>query len=329
MSSGARTTNLLVAGVALMVVAGMGPWMILLLLGQPNLASAAILPGIALTIACVTGSGWRIGLMIVGPFAALCALASWASPSPWWSAVVLAAAASLRGYAAREGLHDALSLTVITLGFLVATPSDFGSPVPAPVLVGAVSLGAGLWATLVIFALRSRIPRVTPVHLNPIRVLGYSLTLAVLIGVATFFVVSYNLGQTGGWIILTILVVFQPYFGAGLKKAGSRALGTIAGLCITIAIGAAFPTGPILYAFGSVFVIVMFLFLIQNRPYWLYAMVLTPTVVLMDSADSTVTVVALERLKGTLIGIAFTLLVMLALWPLVQHLETRPTAPSP
>ena len=327
MSSATKTTKLVMAGVALMVLAGLGPWIVLALLGMPNLANAAILPGVAMTIACVTGTGWRAGMIIVGPFAVLCALASWASPSPWYAAIVLAVAAFLRGYAAREGLHDALNLTVITLGFLVATPFQFDSAVPTPILVGVVSLGASLWATVVIFALRKWIPKVKTVHIDRARVWGYSITLGVLVGVATFLVVHFDLGQTGGWIILTILVVFQPYFGAGFKKAGFRALGTVAGLCITMAIGVVFPTGPILYAIGSVFVIITFLFLLQNRPYWLYAMVLTPTVVLLDSANSTVGVVAVERLKGTFIGIGFTLLVMLALLPLVKHFESKPMPP--
>ncbi len=328
MSSAANTTKKVVIGVALLVVSGMGPCIVFVLLGLPNLANAAILPGVALTIACVTGTGWRGGMIVVGPFAVFCALAAWASPSPWLAAIVLAAGAFLRAYAARAGLHDALILTVITLGFLVATPYQFDSVVPTPILVGVVSLGAGLWATIVIFALRKWIPHVTRVHIERIRVLAYSVLLAVLVGVATWLVVYFKLGQTGGWIILTILVVFQPYFGAGFKKGRARALGTVAGLCITVVIGFFFSTGVILYVIGSIFAIIMFLFLLQNRPYWMYAMVLTPTVVLLDSANSNVGVVAIERLKGTLIGIAFTLVVMLALLPIAKRLEVKPTTPS-
>lgn len=324
-SSGAATTKVVVAGVALMTVAGMGPWIFLTLCGWPNAANAAILPGIALTIACVTGTGWRAGLMVVGPFAVLAGLAAWASPSPWFAAAVLAVGAFLRGYAARFGMHDALILTVITLGFLVATPSQFTTTTPAPIVVAIVTLGSGLWATLVIFAVHSKLPPMKPRHLNPIRVLAYSVVLALLVGVATFLVVSFQLGQTGGWIILTVLVVFQPYLGSGFTKARDRIVGTLVGLGITVAIGIFFPTGNILYVIAGVFIVVTFLFLLQNRPYWMYAMVLTPAVVLSDSAGSNVGVVAIERLKGTLLGIALTLLVMLALYPFVHRLEVAPS----
>lgn len=306
-----------------MVLAGLGPWILLSLLGWPEIANAAILPSVALTIACVTGSGWRSGLIVVGPFAILAGLAVWTSPIAWLVAIVLAGAAFLRGYAARFGLHDALILTVIDLGFLAALPPTFTSTIPAPLIVALVTLGSGLWATVVIFSLRKKIPAFPRVHLNHTRVLAYSIVLALLVGVATFLVVHFDLGQTGGWIILTVLVVFQPNLGAGFKKGASRALGTIAGFVITIVVGTFFPTGPILYVIGSFFIIVTFLFILQNRPYWLYAMVLTPAVVLLDSADSKVGVVAMERLKGTFVGIAFTLLVMLALLPLYRYVDAR------
>jgi uncharacterized membrane protein YccC len=123
--------------------------------------------------------------------------------------------------------------------------------------------------TAVIFALRKQIPQVKPARLDPTQVLAYSIVLTLLVGVATFLVVHFNLGQTGGWIILTVLVVFQPNLGSGFKKAGSRAIGTVIGFGITIAVGAFFPTGSILYLLGLIFIVITFLFILQNRPYWL------------------------------------------------------------
>ena len=327
-ASAKKTTKLLVAGVVLMVIAGLGPWMILTLFGQPNAANVAILPSVAVTIACVTGAGWETGLIVVAPFALLAGLSAWASPYPWLAALVLAIAAFLRGYAARIGLHDALILIVISLGFIVALPPTFTASMPDPLLVGLVVLGSGIWVTAVIFTLRKLIPPMKHVHLEAIRVDVFSIMLAILVGGATYFVASFNLGQTGGWIILTILVVFQPYFGIGIKKAGSRALGTVIGFVIAVVVGLFFPTGNILYLFGAIFIVIAFLFILQGRPYWQYAVALTPAVVLMDSAQSKVNVIAMERLKGTFVGIAVTLLVMLALMPLNKYLEAKSNAPQ-
>ena len=145
MNSLEKTTEKVVAGVVLMALAGLGPWLLLTLLGWPNAANSSILPAVALTITCVTGSGWRAGLVVVVPFAVLAGLATWASPYAWLAAIVLAVAAFLRGYAARFGMHDALILTVITLGFLVSMPPTFNAQTPAPVIVALITLGSGLW----------------------------------------------------------------------------------------------------------------------------------------------------------------------------------------
>lgn len=67
-------------------------------------------------------------------------------------------------------------------------------------------------------------------------------------------------------------------------------------------------------------------------PYWLYATVLTPAIVLLDSAGSTVDEVAEERLGATLIGVAATVVVMLvltALTPLATRLVERNATPDP
>ena len=323
MNSVEKTTKKVMAGLFLMTLAGLGPWILLSLCEWPNLASTAILPGVAITVACFTGAGWRTGLVAAIPFAVLSGLAAWVSPYALWAAIVLAVAAFLRGYAARLGLHDALILTVINIGFVVAIPPHFNSSAPAPLVVGIVTLASGLWTTAVIFVLRKHLPKMPLSKVEPQRVLVYSLVLAALVGIAAFLVVKYDLGQTGGWIILTILVVFQPHLGSGFKKAASRAVGTVIGFGITIAVGVVYPTGSILYAIGFAFLVIAFLLILQNRPYWLYAMVLTPGVVLMASANSTVGVMAMERLKATVLGIAFTLLVMLALLPLEKYFESK------
>ena len=80
------------------------------------------------------------------------------------------------------------------------------------------------------------------------------------------------------------------------------------------------PSGPLLSLIGTVFLMVAFLLMLQGRPYWLYATVLTPAIVLLESSGSTVDTVAKVRLGATLIGVAVTLIVMLALVPFSTRL---------
>lgn len=323
MSAGGHTTRKLVLGVVLMVVAGFLPALILLGFGGHDASSVATLAGLAVFMACLTGTGWRVGLVIAAPFALLVALTVWVAPNPWAAALVLGVAAFLRGYSAKAGLHNALMMTVISLGFLVASPPQFEVSMPAPIFAGIVALLASLWATLIIYVLRHRLHPHELQGLNPIRVLAYSLVLALLVAVATWFVVDLKLGHAGAWIILTVLVVFQPSLGAGFQKGAQRAAGTVLGFVIAIAIGVVLPGGPWLYVIGSVFLVAGFVVMLKGRAYWQFATLLTPAVVLLESGGSTVDKVAEQRLGATLIGVAGTLLVMLALSPFAKHFESN------
>jgi uncharacterized membrane protein YgaE (UPF0421/DUF939 family) len=137
--------------------------------------------------------------------------------------------------------------------------------------------------------------------------------------VATWVVVDRDLGHTGGWVILTIVVIVQPALGAGLTKAAQRAAGTVLGFAIAIAIGSILGTGPLLYALGTAFLMAALVVMLQGRPYWVYAALLTPAIVLLESAGSTVDQVAKERLAATLAGVAITILVLLVLAPFAKH----------
>lgn len=316
----------LAGDVTLMVFAGFIPAIVMGLLGWTAGVNIAILSGLAVFIACMGGNGWRTGLIISAPFAVFAGIADWVAPNPWFAAMVLAVAAFLRGYAAKVGIHDALVMTVIALGFFVASPIPLGASGafnPLPVYVTVVSLVAALWATLVMYLLRNRLHVREHAALDPVRVIPFSLVMAVLVGVATWFVVDLNLGHTGGWIILTILVVFQPSLGAGFTKAAHRAAGTIFGIVIAVVIGTLLSNQGLLYVVGTAFLLVAFILMLQGRPYWLYATVLTPAIVLLESAGSTVREVSEERLGATLIGVAFTVLVMLCLAPFAKYLTVN------
>jgi hypothetical protein len=318
MSSVRQQSRALALDVLLMVVAGFAPAIAMGLAGWSNGANVAILSGLAIFIACMGGTGWRTGLVISLPFVFLAGLTDLAAPSPVWAGVVLAFAAFLRGYAARAGMHDALIMTVISLGFIAASPPQSDSSLDAPMYVALVALGASVWATFVMFLLRHRLHQHQHTRLDPQRVMAFSLVLALLVGAATWAVVA--LGHTGGWVILTIVVVFQPSLGAGFTKAAHRAAGTVLGFLIAILVGLLVHSGPLLYLVGTVLLMAAFMLMLQGRPYWLYATVLTPAIVLLESAGSTVDKVAEERLGATLIGVAVTLIVMLALTPFANRL---------
>jgi hypothetical protein len=225
-------------------------------------------------------------------------------------------------------LHNALMMTVISLGFIVTQPPAFQGTFSAPVLTGVVALGASLYVTLVMFVARRWMHPPALTRLVTQRVLAYSSILAVVIGGVTWFVIHFGLGQGGAWIILTILVVFQPYLGTSFSKAGQRIIGTVAGFVLALIIGQFISSGPALYVVGVVLFMVAGSCMMLGKPYWTFVIFLTPAVVLFTSAGSTVDKTAVLRLEATSIGVLITLLVMLALTPLAKHLQTKSGAPK-
>ena len=318
-STKASKTKSIVITVVLMVVAGFAPAIAMGALGWHAAVSVAMLGGLVTFLACIMGRGWQTGLMISVPFSLFTALTVWAAPYALAAAIVLAVAAFLRGYGAKVGLHNALLGIVIALGFLVAQPPAFDSPTPSPILAGLVMLATTLWVTCVVYLARKGVhpPELAPMETR--QVLWFSSVLAIMVGIATWCVVNFGLGHGGGWIILTIVVVYQPTLGAGFKKAGQRALGTLMGFVIAIIVGFIISSGPLLYVVGIAFMVLAIVVMLTGKPYWLFATFLTPAIVLFETAGSTVTKVAVERLEATLIGVAGTLLVMLLLLLLAKY----------
>ena len=304
-----------------MVIAGFAPAIVMGALGWKNAVSVAMLAGLATFLACTMGKGWQSGLIIAAPFSVISGLAVWAAPYALAAAIVLAAAAFLRGYGAKVGLHNALMTTVIALGFVVSTPPKFTGSIPSPILAGIVTLATALWVTLVVFVAKKWVHPPKLEVMNTARVWWFSTTLAILIGVATWLVIDLDLGHGGAWIILTIVVVYQPYLGDGFKKAGSRAVGTVIGFIIAIVVGVFVTSAPILYLLGTVCLIVAIVVMLAGKPYWWFATFLTPAIVLYESAGTTVAKVAVERLEATFIGIAGTLVVMLILLPVAKYFQ--------
>ena len=316
-------TKYIAISVLLMVFAGFAPAIVMGALGWKSAVSVAMLGGLATFLASSMGKGWQTGLVIAVPFSVFSALTVWAAPYALAAAIVLAIAAFLRGYGAKAGLHNALITSVIALGFLVAAPPKFDGPFPSALTVGLIMLATTLWVTLIVFLAQKWVhpPKLAPIETT--RVLWFSGVLALLVGIATWCIVHFDLGHGGGWIILTTLVVFQPYLDSSFSKAGSRALGTLAGFVIAVVVGAFVENGPLLYLIGTIFMIVSLVFMMGGKPYWLFATFLTPAIVLYESAGSTVTKVAVERLEATVAGIAITLVVLAILYPLAKHWQRK------
>lgn len=326
-NKGLAVAKKIILAMVLLNVAAFAPAIVLGILGWHDAVFVAMLAGLAAFFACGMGSGWVTGLRISVPFAVFVTLTVWAAPYAIAAGLVLGAAAFWRGFGARLGLHNALMMTVITLGFLVADPPKFENSFSPPIVAGLVALGATLYVTLIMFFARGVIKPPPLTRLVTARVVAYSVVLFLMIGITTYFVVRLDLGQGGSWIILTILVVFQPYLGIGFKKAGQRVLGTLGGFVIALILGEFISSGPWLYIVGVALFTLAGTLLMLGKPYGVFVLFLTPAVVLVTSAGSTVDQTAVIRLEATGAGVAIVLLVMLVLTPFAKHLQAKANAP--
>lgn len=322
--SAKQTAKSIILGFVLLAVSGFLPAIVMALIGWSNGVSVSMLAGLAAFCASAMGKGYRTVFIIAAPYAIAAGLTVACASHAIAAALVLAVAAFLRAYVAKVGLHNALMLCVIALGFLVAAPPASDTDVPVGIFTAAVSLVTMLWVGLVLWALRKAVhsPPLTPLSLE--RVLFFSFALAIMVGIATWCVVHFQLGHGGGWIILTILVIFQPFMGAGIKKAIGRAGGTVLGFGIALALGLVVHGQGIEVAVGAVLMIVAIVLMMQGVAYWLFVTFLTPAIVLFESGQSSVTRVAEVRLEATIVGVLGTLVVMIALSPLAKRIQDSP-----
>ncbi|MEY4137605.1 MAG: hypothetical protein RL205_1733 [Actinomycetota bacterium] len=323
-----KVAKKIVFAMLLLNIAAFAPAIVLGALGWHDAVNVAMLAGLASFMACGMGSGWVTGLRTAVPFAVFVSLTVWAAPYAIPAGLVLGAAAFWRGFGARLGLHNALMMSVIALGFLVTDPPKFEGTFSPPIVAGLVALGSCLYVTLVMFVARGVIKPPPLTKLVTARVVAYSVILFFMIGIVTWGVIRFDLGHGGSWIILTILVVFQPYLGTGFRKAGQRVIGTVGGFVLALILGEFVSGGVWLYVLGVALFTVAGTLLMLGKPYGVFVLFLTPAVVLVTSAGSTVDKTAIIRLEATAVGVVIVLLVMLALTPLAKHLQQKHGAPT-
>ncbi len=314
------------AGFAIVIALSLVPG-VLIAAGNSTLASVTTLAALGAIMPALTCS-LRVAAISAGAMTVASGVAAPASGSPLLGALLLGVVGVAFGLTARLGVSSSVVMAAISVVFLVAQPVSIdGQPASSLQLMGLVGvsalwgLGAGHLGRRVHKGSSTRTPKTIPWS----RAGAYAAVLAVVLGIGGWIVVDTRWGHTGGWFLMTFLLILQPNLRDSWRLTIGRGLGTIVGVVLavflfTIAAGAT----VLLYIIAvAAAVAALTLRTTTSRPYWQYVTLLTPAVVLLEGLGASVTQTARERLVATLLAVGVALAVQFPLSLVGRHRAHR------
>lgn len=285
-------------------------------LGATNAGSMIGLGGLGIAFVAVA-AGRRVALYASGALGVAALLTVDGAAIPILGVAAMMAVAIGQGISSRWGWHRSFVVLPITLAF-ITSESILAPPLEAPITFAFAITGYAALIALIISTLTERLKRAsdddedtddepdTPWD----HVIGYAAMLAIATGVTTTIVLLNDWGHTGGWLIMTPFIVIQPSVRDGMPKAINRALGTIAGFAIAYVAADLLGPGPALTLIGYGFAVGAVIAMVKHWHYAVYATLLTPAVVILESVGRSVQETSDHRLVATLLSVAISLAVM-------------------
>jgi len=298
-------------GFILIVLGTVSPGIVLTMLGMPAAGSAASLGAIGGGIAIISttrrNATWAAVAMGVATFLAVSTAAV-----PFLTVAVFVLIGAFTGALNFRGLSAAFIFVPIVAGFALTQPSILThNDVINGAFIGLITLGAALMPVLIVRLVSLSLPVVPVKVLAQKVVIGYAVNLALLLGLTSFVTTQFALNHLGAWLMLTVVIIVQPSLQATWAKGLQRGGGTLLGFFIAVGVAGSIPLPGIFFAIGNVFIAIALLQKVRNRPYWLYAMFLTPGIVLLDGTNASILATADDRLLATFVGAMICLVVLM------------------
>ena len=297
-----RFVPLIMLGVAV-------PAFVMPALGFAPVASFVGLAGLGAGIATMS-LGVRGGLVASVSMAVGAVLLTLTSQVWWLAGLVMALIALVYGASSRWGWQSAFIASVIALGFIASDGARSLETLERTAVVMGVSFL--IWGVVVtgLARLLFRKPIIPVTEQPPRIVVGYAAMLTVVAFVTQSLAIVLDLGHTGGWLVMTPFLVILPHIKDGFRKSLQRAGGTIVGFLVVIAIGALITSDAILYAIGAALISAALYAKLRNLNYFVFALLLTPAIVILEGVSSSLTTTAEYRLEATLAAVALSLAAM-------------------
>lgn len=301
------------------------PSLVLAPLGAPTAGSMIGLGGLG--IAFITrATNRRVALLSAVALGVASLAAANADAHPIIGVLVLCVVAVGQGITARWGWNQAFIVLPITLAF-VASESVLTPPVDSAIPFAAGMTGYALLVALAVSALSQR---TAPASITPTvsweRTIGYVALLVIATSITSIIALTGDWGHTGGWLIMTPFIVLEPYLGHGWRKALNRGVGTVVGLLIADGLAAVLGQGFQLTTLGYAFALGAIIASVKKWQYAIYATLLTPAVVILESVGRPVDQTGYERVVATIIGVGVALGAMALASPVYRMRARQATA---
>lgn len=323
--------RVLVASLVVSQIAFMVPWLVFGGLDSSPLSSAALLAAMSIVMAAGMGS-LRLAALIAIPLAVASGLGVLCSDIPVLAALLVGAATFARGLLSRRGLQNALTLSVVSLVFLVAQPPSMSGSTPPAVGAGLTVLASAAWPLLLMWLARAHLPHLPRKPVDSQHAVWFAIVTSVLAAGATAVVSAADLEHVGGWFVMTILLVMQPFARDSFRRSLARGAGTALGFVLAFAVGSLVDgttyQSQTAAAVGGIAALIAVYLILTKKRYWIYATFLTLAVVMLEGAATSIVRTDVLRLLATLAGVAVAVGITTLLVPLSRVLS-RPRSDAP
>lgn len=322
MPSKGFTFNRKAAKLSLIVMALLLPGMLLFPLGIGS-TMYLFTYGVILGIAGAVVLGLRRALLLIVCFALVNMAAFAASPHPLITALVITLAIFLYALSLRVGLASFIVVAPTAVAFTGAQPPSLpaDSSLWVNVLVlGAVCIVAGLWGIVAGTVVGHKVPHPALAKTSWRSTWIYAASLTVICGAVAVVLGLTDLRQDEAWVLLTILIVAQPSLHRTRRKVRDRLLGTFIGFGVALVVGVPFHGHPVALTLIAILLLgIAGYFLISGQAYWLFVTFLTPSIVLLVGATSSIFRTDVSRVWSTIVGAALAVGVLLILGAIGIH----------
>lgn len=201
----------------------------------------------------------------------------------------------------------------------------------ATLTMGAFVAAGGLWIALMGWLARDALPN-SPSTMVPVSAARYfAVALASLVGIATFIAMRWAHAPDAWWLVLTLFVIVQPFYAATLQRTTYRVIGTVLGAIFAAIVVKVLTDAPLAITVITLLVTAGAAWAYLKQPYWVYASLLTPAVILQTPAHSGLALIAdFDRVLFT-VGAAAVAVAVLATGhrAITRHRVTSRDVPTP